>query len=104
MDGLTAAWLAGTGIVAWREVHSSGGHLPVPGALIGVTGLFAVLALLADVSPRSRPVITLAAWGLDVAGFLHVLPAGLFGQIQTAAATNQAAEAAPAAGSRGEAV
>ena len=83
MGGFTAAWLLGTGIVAWREVRSSG-HLPVPAALLGVTGLFAALALIADISPSARPVVTLAAWGLDVAGLLNVLPKGLFGQVQQA--------------------
>jgi hypothetical protein len=63
--------------------------MPVPAALLGVTGLFAALSLIGDISPAARPVVTLTAWGLDVAGFLNVLPAGLFGQVQAA----QAAEA-----------
>jgi hypothetical protein len=104
VSGLTAAWLAGMGIVSWREVHGNGGHLPVPGALIGVTGLFAVLALLGDVSPRARPVLTLAAWGLDVAGLLNVLPAGLFAQSQQAAQTTAQAEGLAAPATRDEAV
>lgn len=89
MGGLAGAWLAGVSIVAWREVHQSG-HMPVPGALLGVTGLFAGLALIAEIWAPSRPAVTLLGWGLDVAGFLNVLPAGLFGQIQAA----QSAEAA----------
>jgi len=95
--GLGAAWLAGIGIVAWREVHQSG-HMPVPAALLGVTGLFAALSLVADMSPQARPVVTLLGWGLDVAGFLQVLPAGLFGQIQAAQATEAAAETPRAGG------
>jgi hypothetical protein len=83
VGGLAGAWLAGTGIVAWREVRQSG-HMPVPGALLGVTLLFAGLALVADIAPPARPVVTLLGWGLDVAGLLNVLPAGLFGQIQQA--------------------
>ncbi len=86
--GLAGAWLAGVAIVGWREVHSSG-HLPVPAALLGVTGLFAALGIIADVWPASASVVTLAGWGLDIAGFLQVLPAGLFGQVGQA----QAAEA-----------
>jgi hypothetical protein len=83
VGGLAGAWLAGVAIVAWRESHQSG-HMPVPAALMGVTGLFALLALAADIAPAARPVITLAGWGLDVAGFMNILPAGLFGQISQA--------------------
>jgi hypothetical protein len=96
MGGLAGAWLAGTGIVAWRETRQSG-HMPVPAALLGVTGLFALLALLAEVVPSSRPVVTALGWGLDVAGFLNVLPNGLFGQIQSAQATEATAESGPQA-------
>lgn len=83
MGGLAGAWLVAVGIVGWREVRSSA-HLPVPAALLGVTGLFAVLSLAGDISPRARPVVTLVGWGLDVAGLFQVLPAGLFGQITSA--------------------
>lgn len=88
MGGFAAAWLVGVGIVSWREVHSSG-HMPVPAALLGVTGLFAVLAAVGDASPQARPVVTMLAWGLDIAGLFNILPAGLFGQI-TAAENAQA--------------
>ena len=71
------------GIIIWRQVHVSH-HLPVPGTLLGVTGLFAALGIVADVFPASEQVIVMAAWGLDVAGFLNVLPKGLGGQIQQA--------------------
>ncbi|HWM96711.1 MAG TPA: hypothetical protein VNO54_06605 [Streptosporangiaceae bacterium] len=83
MGGLGGAWLAGISIVAWREVRASG-HMPVPAALLGVTGLFAVLALIGDASPAARPVVTMLGWGLDVAGLFKILPQGLFGQIETA--------------------
>ena len=45
-------------------------------------------------------MVTLAAWGLDVAGFLNVLPNGLFGQVQAAQATEASAQdgGKPAAG------
>lgn len=83
MGGLAGAWLAGISIVAWREVKASG-HMPVPAALLGVTGLFIGLSLFADIVPASRNAVTLLGWGLDVAGFFQVLPAGLFGQVQQA--------------------
>ena len=88
MGGLAGAWLAGVSITAWRETRQSG-HMPVPAALLGVTGLFLGLALLGDVVPAARPVATLIGWGLDLAGLLNVLPGGLFGQI-TAAQTAEA--------------
>ena len=97
--GLGAAWLVGIGIVAWREVHQSG-HMPVPAALLGVTGLFAALSLIADIAPPAKPVVKLLGWGLDVAGFLQVLPAGLFGQVQAAQATEAAAESPGGGGKR----
>jgi hypothetical protein len=88
--GFVAAWLAGTGIVAWRMVHQDH-HLPVPGALLGVTALFGALALVADVFPASAGVVTVTAWGLDVAALLNVLPAGLGGQVTQAQAAERQA-------------
>jgi hypothetical protein len=91
VGGLTGAWLAGTGIVAWREVRASG-HMPVPGALAGVTGLFLVLHVIAEAAPQSRQVVTLLGWGLDLAGLFKILPEGLFGQIAKTQASEVAAE------------
>jgi hypothetical protein len=101
MGGLTGAWLAGTGIVAWREIRASG-HMPVPGALAGVTGLFLVLHVIAEAVPQSRQVVTLLGWGLDLAGLFKVLPEGLFGQIRQVQASETAAETKP--GSNAQAV
>jgi hypothetical protein len=84
--GLLAAWLTAEAIIIWRLVHRDH-QMPVPGELVAVTGLFAGLAVVADVFPASAPLITVGAWGLDVAGFLNLWPKGLGGQIQTAAAT-----------------
>lgn len=81
--GLAAAWLVGVGLVSWRMVHRDH-RPPVPGALLGVTGLFAALALTADVFPATAPLVTVTAWGLDVAAFLNVVPEGLGGQIKQA--------------------
>lgn len=99
---LTAAWLAGEAIVCWRMVHQSH-RLPVPGALLGITGLFLAMALVSDIVPRAATLISLTAWGLDVAAFLNALPAGLAGQItqseQSAAiASGQAYSGAESAG------
>jgi hypothetical protein len=91
VGGLAGAWILGEAIVIWRQVHKSH-RLPVPGQLLGITGLFAALALIADASSSARPVITLLAWGIDLAGLLEVLPAGLLGDIQTAQSSEAAAE------------
>lgn len=91
--GLAAAWLAGVGLVTWRMVHRDH-RPPVPGALLGVTGLFLAMALVSDVFPATTPLVTVTAWGLDVAAFLNVLPAGLGGQITTAEQKAGAAEGA----------
>jgi len=82
---LAGAWLLGLGIVTWRQVKG-GAHLPVPGALLAVTGLFAVLGVVVDVVPRSGTFVVVTAYGLDVAGVFNLWPQGLGGQVQQAAA------------------
>jgi hypothetical protein len=89
--GLVAAWLAGTGLVTWRIVHRDH-RMPVPGALLGVSALFGVMALTVDVFPRTAGLVTLTAVGLDVAAFFNALPAGLSGQITQAQQSTAAAE------------
>lgn len=90
-SGLFAAWAAGEAIVIWRMVHKDQ-HLPVPGALLGITLLFLAGGLVADIYPRSAPLVTLGFVGLDVAALLNVLPAGLGGQISQAETTSAQAE------------
>lgn len=86
-------------ITGWRQVRQSG-HLPVPAALLAVTGLFVALGLIAEAAPATSRVVTLTAWGLDLAGLLRVLPAGLFTEVQQAqAASAEATEPAAAPGS-----
>lgn len=90
--GFIAAWLAGEAIVIWRMVHKDH-RMPVPGTLLGISALFAGLALAADIAPRAAPVITLGAWGLDIAALFSALPAGLGGQLSQAADVSHSAEA-----------
>jgi hypothetical protein len=104
VDSLAGPWLAAIGIVTWREVKASS-HMPVPAALLGVTGLFLGLSLFADVVPAARRAVTLLGWGLDLAGLLQILPNGLFGQgllsqVQTAQATEAAAETPASSGGK----
>lgn len=82
--GFVAAWLAGEAIIIWRIVHKDH-RIPVPGALLGISALFAGMALAADVFPAAGQAITLAAWGLDLAAFYDALPKGLGGQLNQAA-------------------
>lgn len=88
--GLVSAWLLGEGIVIWRIVHRDK-RMPPPGELLGITGLFALLAAAAEYR-RIAGLVTALAWGLDIAALLNVLPAGLGGQIQQAQQAEAKAE------------
>lgn len=82
---LAGAWLAATGLVIWRQVHGNP-HLPVPGTLLAVTGVFAILGAAGDAVPAARPVITVTAWGLVVAGVYNLWSTGLGAEAQATAA------------------
>ena len=97
---LAGAWLAGTGLVIWRQLRG-GGHVPVPGALLAVTGLVALLGVAAHVVPAAGPFIVVTAWGIDAAGLLNLWPSGLGAQVQQAAASGTAAAPAAAPAGRG---
>lgn len=68
--GLVLAWLAGEGIVTWRWVKN--GAPPTPGALLAVSGFFALCALLHEYPP-ARGAATMLAVGVDIAALLQVL-------------------------------
>lgn len=89
--GLVAAWLAGMGLVTWRMVHRDH-RMPVPGALMAISGLFAAGALISDVWPVTTGLVTVTLAGLDVAAFFNALPAGLSGQIDQANQSTATAE------------
>jgi hypothetical protein len=82
--GFLAAWLVGEGVLVWRLVNRDH-RLPPPGALLGVTALFAALGLVAEYQPAAGVALAMAV-GLDVAAVLNVLPQGLGGQITQAEA------------------
>ena len=92
--GLVAAWLFGTAIVIWRDVHVQH-RIPAPGQLIGIGALFAGLAAVAEYTPAAG-LATAVAWGLDVAALLDVLPQGLGKQVSEAQAAQASAAGAPA--------
>lgn len=96
---LAGAWLAGTALVIWRQLRG-GAHVVVPGSILAVTGLFAVLGVAADVAPAARQFIVVTAWGIDAAGVLNLWPSGLGGQVEKAAGAGTggaAGSSAPAA-------
>lgn len=69
MGGITLAWLIGESIIVWRQVAKRH-HPPVPGTLLASSGMFALLALVAEYPP-ARSVATLTAFGLDLAAWLE---------------------------------
>lgn len=77
MRGILLAWVAGLGLITWRGVKKE--HKPVsPGQYAAASGLYAVLAVVAEYSPAA-PVAVLLAWGFDLAVFLQVLPSEVSG-------------------------
>lgn len=72
MGGIILAWLAGQGIIVYRSVARD--HAPpVPGQMLAATGLFALLAVLAEYEP-ARAAATALAFGVDLAVLMQVLP------------------------------
>jgi uncharacterized YccA/Bax inhibitor family protein len=69
VGGITLAWLIGTGIISWRSVKKNR-RPPMPGELLGASGFFVLLALLAEYQP-ARSAATLMAFGIDVAAYLE---------------------------------
>ena len=72
MGLFTMAWFIGEGIIVFRSVRAN--HAPpMPGALIASSGLFALLALLAE-SDSARPLAIALAYGFDLAAFMNLAP------------------------------
>jgi hypothetical protein len=73
VGGLALAWAVGEGIVIYRQVRLN--HAPpIPGALLATSGLFVLLALLAQ-AEQARFLAAALAWGFDVAAFMNLFPA-----------------------------
>jgi hypothetical protein len=94
--GIITAWLFGLGIIAWRDIRVNHGP-PIPAQFLGASGLFALLALVAEY-PSATVAATAAAWGFDIAALLApgVIPS-LLGGTGGQAAGGHAGAAAPAA-------
>jgi hypothetical protein len=90
---LTAAWLFGLGLITYRNIARNH-QPPVPGTLLAASGLFALLAMVAEYQPAAAPA-ALAGWGFDLAALMNILPGSLAGPAKAPA---PAAKAAPAPG------
>ena len=75
MGGLVMAWLVGEGIIVYRSVRIQKVP-PGPGQLLLSSGVFVILALIAEAGPQAARVATLAAWAFDLAAFMNVAELG----------------------------
>lgn len=72
MPALILAWLLGEGIIVWRAAAKQH-QPPVPGQMLAATGLFVLLALVAEYEP-ARGAAVAFAFGIDLAVLMQVLP------------------------------
>lgn len=85
--GILLAWLFGMGLITWRGVKKV--HKPVsPGQYMAASGVYAMLALLAEIR-SAELVAVLLAWGFDLAVVFQVLPG------QVAGPSSSSSEPAP---------
>lgn len=72
MGPFVFAWLIGEGIIVYRSVKQR--HIPPgPGELLYSSGLFVLLALLAE-ARQARFLATALAYGFDIAAFMNLFP------------------------------
>ena len=93
MRGVILAWGAGMGIIVYRAAVKEH-RPPVPGQMLAATGLFALLAVIADYEPAAAAA-ALFAFGIDIAVLMQVLP-GTNTNTKAAAPAAAARPAAPA--------
>lgn len=92
MGGFISAWLVALGFNVWDHTahtlnknnaeSSTNFHVyapPQPKQLFLISGLFAMLALLAEI-PDAKRVATLIAWGVDIAYFAKIAQTGATAQ------------------------
>jgi hypothetical protein len=71
MGPFILAWLAGEGIVVYRSIKAQ--HAPPgPGQLLFTSGLFVMLAMMAEFE-KARFLATALAWGYDIAAFMDLM-------------------------------
>jgi len=66
--GLTLAWAVAIGVITYRSVKECH-RPPMPGTLLSSSGLFVLLALLAEPAPE---LATTLGWGFVTAAFLNL--------------------------------
>lgn len=91
MPGIVLAWLVGEGILTYRSFKDDH-RPPLPGQLLAASGIFVMLALLAE-AQQARFLAGALAWGFDIAALMNVLPQAVAGTVQA----EKAATAAPTA-------
>src|SRR5215468_563475 len=74
MGPFVLAWLVGEGIIVYRTWRTYKAP-PGPGQLAFSSGLFILLALLAE-SRQARALAILLAWGFDIAAFMNLVGTG----------------------------
>lgn len=80
MGPFILAWLVGEGIIIYRSVHVQK-VFPGPGQLLFSSGIFVILALIAE-APQAKTVATTLAWGFDIAAYMRLFdPAGAGGKM-----------------------
>lgn len=70
MGPFILAWMVAEGIVIYRSVKQQKAP-PGPGQLLFTSGLFIMLALIAE-APKARPLATSLAWGFVIAAYMHL--------------------------------
>jgi hypothetical protein len=74
MGAFVLAWMVGNGIIVYRSVKVNKAP-PQPGTLLVSSGVFFLLALLAE-SPKARSLAITLAWGFDAAAFMNLFGVG----------------------------
>lgn len=84
---LLAEWLIAEGIIFYRD-YTRLHHIPMPGQLLAASGVFVLLALLAEAGPGAAQLASTLGGGFVIAAGLN-----LFAKIGTTAANEAKAQA-----------
>jgi hypothetical protein len=85
---LLTEWLVAEGIIFYRA-YKAESHVPMPGQLLAASGVFVLLALLAEAGPGAAQLATTLGGGFVMAAGLN-----LFAKIGSTAAAAQPAKPA----------
>lgn len=88
-----AAWLFGMGLITYRYVVKQH-QPPIPGSMLAASGLFALLALVAEYEPAAAAAAA-AAWGFDLAALLGLFPENVAGPTGKTTASKTAVSKPP---------